>query len=85
MPLDVRMIASSVGENNKLEVTFAALNLASTRLGRVSDRPRSILMSERGATAEEEGVDRASAAEFTAQTLTLESMAPLHLTTTIIA
>lgn len=44
MPVDVRMIASSVGENNKLDVTLADVNLASTKLGSASERPRSILM-----------------------------------------
>lgn len=43
------MIATSVGENSKLEENFAALNLASTRLGRASEKPRSILTSEEGA------------------------------------
>ena len=45
IPVDVRMIESSDGENNRLELAFAALNLASTRLGRLSDSPRRIVMN----------------------------------------
>jgi hypothetical protein len=43
-PVDVWITASSVGENSKLEVAFAELNLASTRLGSVSDKPKVILV-----------------------------------------
>jgi len=44
MPVDVRMVVTSVGENSRFDDALADLNLASTRLGRASDRPRSILM-----------------------------------------
>jgi hypothetical protein len=44
MPEEVRMTATSVSEKSRLDVAFAVLNLASTKLGRVSERPRSILM-----------------------------------------
>jgi hypothetical protein len=43
-PVDVRIIASSDGENNKLELALAASNLALTRLERASDSPRRILI-----------------------------------------
>jgi hypothetical protein len=49
MPVDVRIRAISDGENSKLEVAFAEVNLASTRLGSASDKPKSILMKRRGA------------------------------------
>jgi hypothetical protein len=57
MPVEVRMVATSVGENSKLEAAFAEVNLASTRLGSTSDRPRSILMgrASTSATVVEEG------------------------------
>jgi hypothetical protein len=42
MPAEVRIMASSVGENSKLEVAFAEANFASTKIGRDSDRPRRI-------------------------------------------
>lgn len=44
MPVDVRMIESSVGENSKLEVAFAVLNLDSTKLGNGSARPNNIFL-----------------------------------------
>jgi hypothetical protein len=47
MPDAVRMIASSVGENNRLEEALAVVNLASTRLGSASERLSSILMDDR--------------------------------------
>lgn len=55
MPVEVRMIASSVCEKRRLELAFAALNLASTRPGSPSDRPRSILIG-RGMAMAVEGV-----------------------------
>ena len=45
-PVDVRIVVTSVGEKRRLEDAFAALYLASTRLGSASDRPRSIFMGE---------------------------------------
>jgi hypothetical protein len=54
MPVEVRMIASSVGENSRLEDALAAVNLASTRLGSVSERLSSILMGDRKSTIEVE-------------------------------
>ena len=47
MPDEVRMMASSVGENSRLEEALAAVNLASTRLGSASARLSSILMGDR--------------------------------------
>lgn len=44
MPVDVRMIESSVGENSKLSEAFAALNLASTKPGNGSVRPSNIFL-----------------------------------------
>lgn len=44
MPVDVRMIESSVGEKSKLEDAFAVLNLASTKLGSDSVRPNNIFL-----------------------------------------
>jgi hypothetical protein len=49
MPAEVRIIATSVGENSKLEVAFADENLAATRLGSGADNPRSILVKRKGA------------------------------------
>ena len=40
MFVEVRIIATSVGENTKLDAAFAVLNLAVTRLESDSDRPR---------------------------------------------
>jgi hypothetical protein len=45
MPADVRMIASSVGENSRSDDAFAASNLRFAMLGRASDSPSSILIS----------------------------------------
>jgi hypothetical protein len=45
MPVDVRIIASSDGENTRFELDLAASNLAFTRLGRASDSPKRIVMS----------------------------------------
>jgi hypothetical protein len=45
MPVEVRISATSVGEKSKLDAAFAEVNLASTRLGRAPDSPRSIFMS----------------------------------------
>jgi hypothetical protein len=42
-PVEVRMIATSVGEKDKLALALAVVNLAVTRLVRASDRPSSIL------------------------------------------
>jgi hypothetical protein len=47
IPDEVRMIASSVGENSRLEDALAAANLASTRPGSASERLSSILMGSR--------------------------------------
>jgi hypothetical protein len=47
IPDEVRMTASSVGENSRLEDALAAANLASTRLGSASERLSSILMGSR--------------------------------------
>jgi hypothetical protein len=47
IPDEVRMMASSVGENSRLEDALAAANLASTRLGSASERLSSILMGSR--------------------------------------
>lgn len=44
MPVEVRMIESSVGEKSKLEDAFAALNLASTKLGSDSVKPNNIFL-----------------------------------------
>jgi hypothetical protein len=44
MPVEVRMVQTSVGENDKLAVALAEVNLASTKLGSASDSPRSIFM-----------------------------------------
>jgi hypothetical protein len=49
MPSEVRIMATSVGEKSKLEVAFADVNLAATRLGSGVDRPRSILIKRKGA------------------------------------
>jgi len=46
MPVEVRMMETSDGENSKLDEAFAVLNLASTRLGSASDRPSSIFMEK---------------------------------------
>lgn len=43
-PVDVRIIESSVGENSRLDDSFAALNLASTKLGSESVRPSNIFL-----------------------------------------
>lgn len=48
MPVEVRIMASSVGENSKLEVAFADANFASTKLGSASDRPRRIFIKQEG-------------------------------------
>lgn len=45
MPLDVRMIATSVGENSSSDDAFAASNLRFTMLGRASASSSAILMS----------------------------------------
>jgi hypothetical protein len=47
MPEEVRITASSVGENSKLEEAFAEVNLAFARLDSASGRPSSILTSMR--------------------------------------
>ena len=44
MPADVRMIASSVGENNKSDDAFAASNLRFVMLERASGSPSSIFI-----------------------------------------
>lgn len=44
MPLEVRMMESSVGEKSRLDDAFTDWNLAATRLGRESVRPRSIFL-----------------------------------------
>lgn len=49
MPAEVRIIATSVGENRRLADAFADVKFVSTRLGSASDRPRSILMEREGA------------------------------------
>ena len=43
VPVDVRIMESSVGEKTRLEDAFAEVNLASTKLGSDSVSPRSIL------------------------------------------
>lgn len=43
MPPEVRIVVTSVGEKSIAEFAFAAMNLASTKAGRDSDSPRSIL------------------------------------------
>jgi hypothetical protein len=55
MPAEVRIMATSVGENSKFEVAFADANLAATRLGSGVDKPRSILVERRGAVDVEGG------------------------------
>ena len=45
MPVVVRMIAKSEGENSRSEDAFAASNLRFTMLGRASDSSSSILMN----------------------------------------
>jgi hypothetical protein len=47
MPEEVRITASSVGENSKLDEAFADANLAFARLDSASGRPSSILTSMR--------------------------------------
>lgn len=42
IPVEVRMMESSVGENSRLDEAFADSNLASTRRGSESVRPRII-------------------------------------------
>lgn len=49
IPLDVRIMATSVSENSRLEDDFAAVNLVSARPGSAADSPRSILMHAREA------------------------------------
>ena len=49
IPLDVRIMTTSVSENSRLEDDFAAVNLVSTRPGSAADSPRSILMQAREA------------------------------------
>lgn len=44
MPLEVRRIATSVGEKSKLDAALAEVNLASTKLGSASGRSSSIFM-----------------------------------------
>lgn len=44
MPVDVRIMESSVGENERLEEAFAAANLASTRRGSGSARTSNIIL-----------------------------------------
>jgi hypothetical protein len=46
MPVEVRMVQTSVGENDKLAVALAEINLASTKLGSASDSPRIIFMGQ---------------------------------------
>lgn len=42
MPVEVRMMVSSVGEKSRLDDAFADLNLASTKFGSESLRPSNI-------------------------------------------
>jgi hypothetical protein len=63
MHAEVRMVVTSVGENSKLEAAFAEVNLASTRLGSASDRPRSIFMWREGAIVVEVRKERLPASE----------------------
>lgn len=44
MPVDVRIIESSVGENSRLDEAFAALNLAATKFGSDSVRSNNIFL-----------------------------------------
>lgn len=48
IPVEVWMMASSVGEKIRLFVALAELNFAPTRLGSASESPRSIFMGVDG-------------------------------------
>ena len=72
-PVEVRMVVTSVGEKCKLEFALAAPNLASTRPGSASGKPRSILVVVEDAMGMVGGTEGGEGAPKIACTVSLQT------------